>query len=231
MILHKGLEFKYETEGIKENRLTKELGNVFADTEITFEYKVKDLSQCQSPNAELPFQVQVYYTKLDGVKCIRTITEVKKITFDRKKAEENIRHRVVAMNATAQSAKLAHQGHLDDALMMNYANESLLQRTAQNNTNNHYDYAQQYSQMANVLNRQIQVEQKQQQQLFKMAPPPTSTQPGVNPLYCPSNAVNDNPMYGAPPPKPSSQQQFTDESSEVFYNFKSPHHNAKVWKK
>jgi len=216
---------------LKKNRVTKEFGNVFADTEITFEYKVKDLGKCQSTDIDLPFQVQIYYTKLDGVKCIRTITEVKKITFDRKKSEENIRHRVVAMNATAQSAKLAHQGRLDDALMMNKVNESLLQRTAQNNTNNPYNYAQQYGQMVNVLNHQIQTEQQQQAMYVKPIVPPSNSFGAPvtsNPLYQPNNYGAQNPMYAAPPPQ---QQQFTDESSAVFYNFKSPHHNAKVWKK
>lgn len=36
----------------------------------------------------LPFQVQIEYTRLDGAKCMRVLTEVKPVTYDRETAEK-----------------------------------------------------------------------------------------------------------------------------------------------
>ena len=35
----------------------------------------------------LPFQVQIEYTRLDGAKCMRVLTEVKPVTYNRETAE------------------------------------------------------------------------------------------------------------------------------------------------
>ena len=48
MKLHKGLEFRNESElllSADKTILTKELGNVTEDTDVTFEYKLKSIKE------------------------------------------------------------------------------------------------------------------------------------------------------------------------------------------
>lgn len=61
--------------------MTREIGNVTVDTEITFEYTMKKISELVKMEdldltkiKELPFQVQIAYKALDGSKCVRVIT-------------------------------------------------------------------------------------------------------------------------------------------------------------
>ena len=37
---------------------------------------------------EVPFQVQIHYTKKDGMKCLKVITNSQKVTKDRAQMEE-----------------------------------------------------------------------------------------------------------------------------------------------
>lgn len=74
--LHKGLEFRNEQpQNVSEDKtiLSKDFGNVTADTDVTFEYQLKsvkellklkdiDITQIKA----FPFQAQIYYTALDG---------------------------------------------------------------------------------------------------------------------------------------------------------------------
>jgi len=41
---------------------------------------------------DLPFQLQIIYTKLDGMKCMRVISKKQPITFDRSEAEEKSKY-------------------------------------------------------------------------------------------------------------------------------------------
>jgi hypothetical protein len=78
--LHAGMEFRNETAiNLSENNtlLTRPLGNVNEDSEITFEYRMKDAKVLANmPEIdlltikEIPFQTQIEYTKLNGMKCI-----------------------------------------------------------------------------------------------------------------------------------------------------------------
>lgn len=96
--LHKGLMFRNEDpEHLSEDMslMTREIGNVTADTEITFEYTMKKISELVKMEdfdltkvTHLPFQVQITYKALDGSKCIRVITEQQTISNDRQKLEQ-----------------------------------------------------------------------------------------------------------------------------------------------
>lgn len=62
--------------------MVKEIGNVTADTEITFEYTLKDITELVAMEDidlttmnSFPFQTQITYKALDGSKCVRVITE------------------------------------------------------------------------------------------------------------------------------------------------------------
>lgn len=120
VIIHKGLEFRNEEEenlNAQKNVLTRHLGNVTADSEMTFEYKVKDLEELEKAKdfdieklTQLPFQTQIEFTKLDGMKCIRVITKVQQISNDRKEVEAEVDADILGVNVVQQAARLARRG-------------------------------------------------------------------------------------------------------------------------
>ena len=85
VLLHKALEFKNEDESSmnkSKTQLQKVLGSVTESSEITFEYKIKDAKDLRlikgfdiNKLKKIPFQAVIEYTRLDGMKCIRTITK------------------------------------------------------------------------------------------------------------------------------------------------------------
>lgn len=93
VLLHKGLQFRNELEDHLSNNgalMTRDIGNVTEDYEITFEYTLKKISELAKMEdfdlekiKELPFQTQIHYKALDGSRCIRVITEVLNTTTDR----------------------------------------------------------------------------------------------------------------------------------------------------
>lgn len=87
--------------------MTKEVGNVTNDTEITFEYTMKKISELVKMNdfdltqiKQLPFQVQITFKALDGSKCIRVITEQQEISNQREQMEHRADYRVMAQHVT-----------------------------------------------------------------------------------------------------------------------------------
>lgn len=96
--LHKGLQFRHENpEWLSEDKATlrRELGNVTLDTEITFEYTLKPISELAKMDDidltkidRFPFQTQITYKALDGSKCIRVITSEQKVSNEREELEQ-----------------------------------------------------------------------------------------------------------------------------------------------
>jgi Mg-chelatase subunit ChlD len=123
--LHKALEFRNEDESDlnkDHTLLKKELGNVTEESEITFEYRVKSkkvLKEMKDLDLEslkfIPFQTIIEYTKLDGMKCIRTITQVQQVTDDEDKVKENVKVDVLAVNAAQQVSRFAQKGNFREA--------------------------------------------------------------------------------------------------------------------
>ena len=115
--LHKAMEFRNEEEELlneKKNIFTKDYGNVTADSEHMFEYKVKSLEELQNSKEfelkdlkNLYFQTQIYYTKLDGMKCIRVNSHTQEISYDREEVEAEADADMIGANAVQQVAKLA----------------------------------------------------------------------------------------------------------------------------
>jgi len=118
--LHKGMEFRNENaDNLSENNtlMTRPLGNVTEESEITFEYRMKDASVLAEMEdidlltlKEIPFQTQIQYTKLNGMKCVRTITAVQEISNDREEVEKEAKIDILAVNAAQQASRLASMG-------------------------------------------------------------------------------------------------------------------------
>ena len=123
--LHQGLEFRNEdATNLNEDKtiLTKNFGNVNEDTDITFEYRMKKISDLLklkdidfSKLQELPFQAQIHFTALDGSRCVRVITKQLIISHDRKEVEKDANFEILGMNAIQKSAKLARMGEFKKA--------------------------------------------------------------------------------------------------------------------
>jgi hypothetical protein len=145
--LHKALEFRNEEEkDLNEDKtlLTRDLGNVTDDCEITFEYRLKkkdDLAKLKGFDIDkletIPFQTIIEYTKLDGMKCIRTLTQVQRVTDNAEEARKAAKVEVLAINAAQQATRFAKQGRFRDAqaYSMNQKNyiKGSIQNTEQHN--------------------------------------------------------------------------------------------------
>ena len=67
---------------------------------------------------------------MDGMKCMRCITQTQEITFDQKQAEEQANVRVLSVNAVQQTARMASNGDYVKARAYNLNNKVMLERTA-----------------------------------------------------------------------------------------------------
>jgi len=65
---------------------------------------------------ELPFQLQITYTALSGMKCTRVITKTKEVTDDFREVEREVDVTVLGMHANYLSAQKAQQGDLEGAI-------------------------------------------------------------------------------------------------------------------
>ena len=123
--LHKALEFRNEDAAnlsADKTMLTRDVGNVTEDSEITFEYRVKDPEELEKladfdadKIEQIPFQTIIEYTKLDGMKCIRTITKVQQVTDDAEKVKQDLKVDILAVNAAQQASRLATGGKFREA--------------------------------------------------------------------------------------------------------------------
>ncbi|CAI2386488.1 unnamed protein product [Moneuplotes crassus] len=142
--LHKALEFRNEDEKDLTNDktiLTRDVGNVTEDSEITFEYRIKNQEELKKLDNfditkidQIPFQTIIEYTTLDGMKCIRTITKVQKITDDVSKMKEDVNIEVLAVNAAQQASRLATRGQFREAQAYSVNQKKYLKSHLRNDT-------------------------------------------------------------------------------------------------
>ena len=120
VLLHKALEFRNEDESNlnkSKTLLRKVVGNATEDSEITFEYKIKDAEDLKEIEdfdieklEEIPFQAIIEYTRLDGMKCIRTITKKISTSDDMEEVQKDVNVDILAVNAAQQASKFAKRG-------------------------------------------------------------------------------------------------------------------------
>lgn len=110
-----------------ERKTRREIGNVTTSSSVSLEFNVRpdyDTSQL----TEMPFQVQVRYTRLDGAVCLRVLTEAVPVTGSRAVAEEAANVGVLGINAVQQSAKLASRGKYERAQQWSHSHDHLMRR-------------------------------------------------------------------------------------------------------
>jgi len=100
------------------------------ESTITFEFelKSKEATKALEGLTELPFQVVLSFTKLNGAKCVRVMAQNQKLTNDREAAEDNVNVSVLARFSTQETAKLAQDGNYTKARMRSLANQRLAQK-------------------------------------------------------------------------------------------------------
>jgi len=121
---------KFRNEDADTNILRREVGNVTEDSEITFEYEKQEAAKISEFKdlKGLPFQLQIHFTKLDGMKCLRVISKMQTITTERTVAEKDVKADLIAANVAQQAARFAEKGQYAEARANNLAWGRLLQR-------------------------------------------------------------------------------------------------------
>jgi len=109
-------EVEFPKDGKFTNRTTKNVGNATTDTNVTFEFGLA--SDAKLPKREtIPIQLQIHYTRLNGLVCKKIITCQRAVTQDRNMAEKAVDIRVISANLAQFSAKLAQTGDYESALL------------------------------------------------------------------------------------------------------------------
>lgn len=135
LLLHAAMAFRYQ-EGVTGSKLVRDVGNVTDDTQFSFEYSTRPPSEVPAGvldgMSELPFQVQIRYTRLNGMQCVRVISRAQEITEDRIEAERALSATVVATHAAQQSAETAMRGAYHTSRITGHAFNTLLGRNIRN---------------------------------------------------------------------------------------------------
>jgi len=139
VLLHKGL-FIRDVDGnnrsSKDSVFVNDVGNVTAESSFTLEYGIRTKQELEKlgidPNKikTMPFQLQITYTRPNGMKCMRVIAQVQNVTTDREKVEREANVDVLGMNCMQQAAAIAQQGYYTDARFTNFSNMELMKRVA-----------------------------------------------------------------------------------------------------
>lgn len=132
VLLHRGLKFRGEMadENEQRNWIVKDLGNVTASSTCTFNYGFRSKDEVDLTDVkEVPFQVQLLFTRPDGMKCVRVATTTISVTDDRSQAEGKANVSVLTTAAVQRAAKLAKGGAYEEAQMETRAVQRFMQRT------------------------------------------------------------------------------------------------------
>jgi hypothetical protein len=167
IFLHRGLMFKGERddEGDEDtNLLVKDLGNITAESECTFSYSFRPKSQVDLADVtQVPFQVQLVLTKLNGMRCVRVATASIKVTEDRTEAEQQADLNVIGTYAAQRAAKYAKDGEYERAQMEARAAKRFIHR-------NHFDESRSdevsaWSSNVEAMDQQLRYERKQEKSM------------------------------------------------------------------
>eukprot|EP01125_Pyxidicula_operculata_P019969 TRINITY_DN7271_c0_g2_i1.p1 TRINITY_DN7271_c0_g2~~TRINITY_DN7271_c0_g2_i1.p1 ORF type:complete len:1174 (-),score=286.61 TRINITY_DN7271_c0_g2_i1:74-3595(-) len=104
------------------------LGNVTADSDVCYSYFPTSRIKQDESIKELPFQIQVRYSKPDGRRVMRVITSKLPIIRDRDQAEQSCNHDILSCYAVRESATLAQLGDYQKARVNLISAQRLLQR-------------------------------------------------------------------------------------------------------
>jgi len=123
--IHKGFTFRNENpENISQDGslMVKQIGNASEGQEVAIEYctkpseEIKEMKDLDfSKITTLPFQAQINYVTLEGMRCVRLITRQQKVTFDKEEAKKEADYKVIYVNAIQKTGHLAKKGNYREA--------------------------------------------------------------------------------------------------------------------
>jgi hypothetical protein len=131
VLLHRGLRFQgeFDDEQLQRFWVVKDLGNVTAASECTFSYNFRSKEECDlSALREIPFQVQLLFTRPDNSIYLRVATATVSVTEDRLEAEKQANATVVGAHAAQHAARLAKEGKYEQAQLEARAAARFLER-------------------------------------------------------------------------------------------------------
>jgi len=140
--LHRAMKFRNESEENLKERASlyeKNVGNVTAKTELTFEYEIRpdeELVEFKINSAKLesvPFQAQIVYTSSGGDRLMRVITQTLKTTQNLEEAEKDLNVNLLAARALQQQANFAAGGQYEQSNKLGQQWGSYLNKHAVNN--------------------------------------------------------------------------------------------------
>lgn len=126
-ILHPDLAMsRYDSpQGL--SRVVKEIANVNSDNDITFEYSLRARAK-DAKAATYPFQTQIKYTKLNGMRCLRVISYVKQTTKQRSDLEPRGDVAVAGLSAIQHAAMMAQESEYASARLKLRATQRFFQK-------------------------------------------------------------------------------------------------------
>mmetsp|Transcript_82 Transcript_82/g.140 ORF Transcript_82/g.140 Transcript_82/m.140 type:complete len:582 (-) Transcript_82:41-1786(-) len=158
--LHKALKFYLEEEEdlvFNGSRLVKFLGNATPSSLFSFQYGIKTRAEleAQQTNSEelkqVPLQAVLEYQSMQGMKCLRVVSKVQKVSFD--KSSRRARADIMARAGTHQASKMVQKGRFQDARNVCAAWEQEMESCVQNTMD--LAHIQAYSEFSNQLQQGI----------------------------------------------------------------------------
>jgi len=139
-------------------RSVREVGNVFAESRIFFEYTVDKAKKSEFEGLkQLPFQVQIEYQKKDGSRWLRVITQQKSVTMDRAAMRKDLDYALLSKYGTHVTTELCAKGDYESSRAWTAANTTFMNQ----NVNNH----RQMAMLANYAQQNVVLDHQMQQQM------------------------------------------------------------------
>eukprot|EP01133_Synstelium_polycarpum_P002265 gene2265-2567_t len=128
LVLHPSLELsRYDSKACL-SRIVLDFANVTAETDLSFMFRSRARSAKDPVMREYPFQVQIKYTKLDGMRCMRVLSASKLSTTKLEDAERNANISLLGLAFTQHCAKMAAESDYMSARLFVRAATRLLEK-------------------------------------------------------------------------------------------------------
>jgi len=167
VLVHPDLEFSRQDSPQALSRIVKEIANVNTDTDYTFEYRSRARAKGKWA-ATYPFQVQVKFTRLDGMQVLRVISAQRPTTQNREAMEKTCNISLIGLSAVHHASILAHEENgLVSARLKLRAAQKMFQRVKDNGTDVQYEEFANYLTQADILDAELEQAAKKRKGLSK----------------------------------------------------------------
>ncbi|GAM19920.1 hypothetical protein SAMD00019534_030950 [Acytostelium subglobosum LB1] len=131
LCLHPNLEFTSYDSKANLSRLVQEYSNVTAQTDLSFMFGLRPRITKDALLREYPFQCQIKYTRLDGMRCMRVVSCSKLATQKKEEAEKDVNLSLLGLAFTQHSGKMADKGDFASARLFLKSASRLMERVRQ----------------------------------------------------------------------------------------------------